>query len=505
MNNGIVLVPLDSRPVNVRLPEQLAALAGATVSVPPIGLLGDLRAPADRKQVAEWLLRRLERGADALIVSVDLLAYGGLVASRKPDVALKDALSELKILRTIRRRFRDLPIYAFNIILRDAITITDNATFEAWKRQMKGAGAGRGDVSPVRRRNFEINMEMVRWAGEKIFDYLIIGKEDTAEGNPNAAEFAALKSEAARNDGGRISIQTGTDELASLLVARSITGAAGRKPSFFIDASESDQKIIPRYEPAKIGDTLRAQVKLAGGRQVKSADKADAVIVPKLVKNQKDLFLEQLNGNRISDLPVSAAWLKSVEKHIEAGRAVGIVDAVVLNGSSPAVVEALLKSRLYFRLAGYAGWNTTANSAGTVIAQTAIAVAAAGKGGARCKQVGRPGEIAYTTAQFELMMNSIANDYLFSTDVRAGIAVSLETPMSFKYPAKARAALKKGMNEAFSAFAKKHLIGKTIFVYGAPGWELTVEAARMGEMSFPWNRLFEAITIPEIDLSFTGA
>ncbi|MFA6448001.1 MAG: DUF4127 family protein [bacterium] len=499
MNDGIVLIPLDSRPANTRLPKQIAGLAGIPLNFPPIETLGDLYAPADRRRIDEWLFKSLGNGVDALVVSIDLLAYGGLVSSRKPEVSFKEALNNLKILRKIRRRFGDLPIFAFNIILRDAITITDAATFEAWKLQMNGAGAANNGVSPARRRNFEINMEMVRWAGENIFDCLIIGKEDTAEGNPNAAEFAALKREAGKYGGGRVSIQTGTDELASLLVARSINDLMHHRPAFYIDASEKDLEIVPRYEPAKIGDTLRAQIKSVGGRLVKNAEKAGAVIVPKLAENQKDLFLEQLNGAKLKEATVSAAWLKNIEKHIEKGRAVGIVDAIHLNGSSPALVKALLKSKLYFRLGGYAGWNTTANSSGTVIAQAAVAAAVR-------RSMGRKGgleadAIAYAMAQFELLLNAVANDYLFSTGPRAEMAVAIDTPMSFKHPAEARTALKQGMELEFGKFAKKYLIGKTIEVYGLQGWALEATGGRMAETYFPWNRLFEAVTIPEIDLN----
>jgi len=491
MNKRIVFIPLDSRPVNTFLPEQLAGLAGMRLVRPPMKLLGDLKNPADRPRVIEWLSGRLEKGADALIVSVDLLAYGGLVASRKPDASFRDSLSALNNLKKIRRRFRDLPIFAFNIILRDAITITDDATFEEWKKQMKGAGRGNAGVSPLRRRNFEINMEMVRWAGEKVFDFLVIGKEDTAEGNPNAAEFAALKAMAAKRGGGRVSIQTGADEIAALLVARYVTGAAGRRPAFYIDAAESDLKIVPRYEPAKLGNTLRAQVKAAGGRLVSGAEKADAVIVPRVAKNQKDLFLEQLKGKEIKEAAIPAAWLKKIEKHVEAGRAVGVVDAVVLNGASRAVAEGLLKCNLFFRLAGYSGWNTTANSAGNVIGQTAIVAVA--------RKHSSPGVLAERICAAHL--ERVVNDYIFSAVVRGEMAGRFESPMAMKCPEKENRTLGSTMERHFRVFMKKYVENRELEVFGGDGVTIKVTSCRLEKVYFPWGRLFEAVTVTKTDIS----
>ena len=46
MKTPIVLIPLDSRPVNTQLPCDIAAAAGFRVIKPPLSILGALNKPA---------------------------------------------------------------------------------------------------------------------------------------------------------------------------------------------------------------------------------------------------------------------------------------------------------------------------------------------------------------------------------------------------------------------------------------------------------------------------
>ncbi|MBN9344954.1 MAG: DUF4127 family protein, partial [Devosia sp.] len=77
----IALLPLDERPVNVRLPADVAAIAGASLALPPRETLPDLRKAGRADELGAWL-EAASDAADALVVSTDMLCYGGLIASR---------------------------------------------------------------------------------------------------------------------------------------------------------------------------------------------------------------------------------------------------------------------------------------------------------------------------------------------------------------------------------------------------------------------------------------
>jgi len=76
-------------------------VAGEKLRHPPRALLGRFLTPGQPERVAEWL-RRGAPSARMAIVSLDMLAYGGLVASRAPTVDVATALCRLQALREVK-------------------------------------------------------------------------------------------------------------------------------------------------------------------------------------------------------------------------------------------------------------------------------------------------------------------------------------------------------------------------------------------------------------------
>src|SRR5262249_28655931 len=59
---------------------------------------------------------------DALVISVDMLAYGGLVASRRHDVTFDEAKKRLEFFCWFKQKNPRVPVYAFGVIMRCAPT-----------------------------------------------------------------------------------------------------------------------------------------------------------------------------------------------------------------------------------------------------------------------------------------------------------------------------------------------------------------------------------------------
>ncbi len=112
-----MLVPLDERPCNHYYPQLLGRVAGIEVIVPPEDLLGRKKRPAARRELGDWLMDEATR-ADGLVVSTDMLAYGGLVPSRVSGVSCEDALSSLAVLGRVRQARPGLPIFGHSVIMR---------------------------------------------------------------------------------------------------------------------------------------------------------------------------------------------------------------------------------------------------------------------------------------------------------------------------------------------------------------------------------------------------
>jgi hypothetical protein len=68
----IALLPLDERPANTRYPAQIAAIANAQLVLPPASALPNLKEPAPRAWLADWLMNQAAE-CDGIVASLDLL------------------------------------------------------------------------------------------------------------------------------------------------------------------------------------------------------------------------------------------------------------------------------------------------------------------------------------------------------------------------------------------------------------------------------------------------
>ena len=83
---SIAFVPLDDRPVTRQLPQLLGRIAGVPVLEPPKELLGNYLDAGKPDLIMAWLNGPQATRAGYFVVSTDMLAYGGLIASRVPGI-----------------------------------------------------------------------------------------------------------------------------------------------------------------------------------------------------------------------------------------------------------------------------------------------------------------------------------------------------------------------------------------------------------------------------------
>ena len=87
----IAFVPIDNRPVCYNLAKDIASIDEAIeFLLPPREYLGNLKKIADYDAILNWLNECPK--PDAIILSLDTIAYGGLIPSRRS----KDTLEEVK-------------------------------------------------------------------------------------------------------------------------------------------------------------------------------------------------------------------------------------------------------------------------------------------------------------------------------------------------------------------------------------------------------------------------
>lgn len=359
----IGFVPIDNRPVCYTLPRQIAQIDGAIeFFIPERSLLGDLTKYADTDGIFEWLKNLPE--LDALVISLDTLAYGGLISSRRcPDTfdEIKCRIQQLKeILKT-----KNAKVYAFSSIMRISNNNINEEEKEYWSRWGKkifdysfqthklGCESCITNVIPTdilddyiatRKRNFEINKIYLEWQKEGLFDTLVFSKDDCAEYGFNVQEAQILE-----KLGGFV--KTGADEIPLTLLARAVGNSINISPIF---TEPSQTRLISNYEDVSIEKSVTGQIELAGCKVNCESDADMLLYVNNFIDQQGEIVMKR------PTTPFKGDWSQPEKKYM-------IADVRFANGADNAFVEKMLVSGMGGNFYGYSAWNTSANTLGSLI------------------------------------------------------------------------------------------------------------------------------------------
>lgn len=114
--NKVVYLPLDERPCNYKFPS-LFLTNDLEIVNPPIEILGNKKIPGDVNKIANWLKKEAS-DAKYLVVSLDMLIYGGIVPSRLHHDSYDTLIERLEVIKEIKKINPQLIIYAFELIMR---------------------------------------------------------------------------------------------------------------------------------------------------------------------------------------------------------------------------------------------------------------------------------------------------------------------------------------------------------------------------------------------------
>lgn len=428
----IAFVPLDDRPVTRQLPQMLGRIAGREVLEPPRALLGNYLTFGKPDAIIAWLNGGSTRGASAFVVSTDMLAYGGLVASRVPGTSYQDAYFRLRTLQRLRQKHRDAWFGAFGTVMRLAPTGIPNrgpaaaffAPYPLWSYLQEyanlhdpplAAEAPRAqqlralmgeDVfnayAQTRARNLAVDTYALSLAQHHVLDTLVLGQDDAGPVGLHVKDVAALQAAVAEQRlESRTAIEPGADELGMAMVAQALARGIGWTPRIAVRYSTAggDTTNDP-LEYAPIAVAIDGLIRLCGA--VHDDANADIVLfvrVPKTPPADDD----RLTADMTADA--------------NAGRSIAFADLTFLSDSfkpQAAFAERILASGLASKLDAYSSWNTNANTVGTAVAE---AIAA---------NVGRRSHSYDVNAHRQFTFNRILDDYAFHDYVRPEINVLLD-------------------------------------------------------------------------------
>ena len=432
----VVVVPLDDRPVTAQLPALLGAIAGVRVVEPPPATLGHYLKPGDPDAILRWLRDDAPRDARAYVVSNDMIAYGGLVASRIPSVSRAQAESRIADLAAFRLTHGAASFAVFGTVMRLAPTgvpslgaaadfpfagdvwpllqtyadLPDPPQTDAQRAKAARLRARLGSALDAylaaRARDRDVDLFALGEASQGGFDRVVLGQDDAGPVGLHLADLAALRAFAGRwVAAGRAAIEPGADELGMALLAAALAHQAAFVPRIRVIYSRADGGTVnDPIEFAPVATSIGDLIGTCGGVAVDGAAPADV-----------DLFVK-VPGTGIGD---ERAFVDRIAHDVTTAGAplAAVADLSFLAGDDLDQQRQLMRDLIARRIAGrvgaFASWNTVANTVGTTLPE-AIAVLVG-------KRLGSYDPGAH--ARFTLMR--YVDDIAFHADVRPQLNADL--------------------------------------------------------------------------------
>jgi len=535
----IVYVPLDDRPCNVKLPRLLAQMVDFELIVPPPDLIGRHGRQGQPAMIADWLLQSRGR-IDCAIVSLDMLCYGGLVASRSPTVSTDLALERLEVLKRLREELGDAVIFALSVIMRLSITADSPQTAQYWELMRQYAELadrverlGHSELAPglreldrriprevvesyeaARKRNHAVNLRAIEHVAAGNVDFLALTQEDAAEFGAHVPEQEALRSVVSeRRLEDKVMTYPGADEAGMTLLARFIHQHMLKTPTVrLLYSSEKDAQRIATFEDRPFRETVEAHVKAVGARLCEADREPDltlAIAAPAEGERgdyESGPAREQREGE-----------LRQLLQKAAAGRHVAVCDASFPNGADELFMRELERSDLELnRLLSFAAWNTAGNSIGSVLAHgTLRLIALQDKGAFDLAQLLTDispmrylellnSLIEAERAHVELLFGRFVDDWLYQARVRPAVTeyvVHLLEASVFNL-ADSHQQTEEMVEQELAAGANdlwaEHFLAREMVTIGIGEnrSSLVLGALEATRARLPWRRLFE------VDLDF---
>lgn len=395
----VVLLPLDERPCNYRFPYDL--FHGEELSVIRPRKLGNKKTSACADEVEAFLLREC-KDADALVLSVDTLLYGGLIPSRLHNLSMEEATRRLSVIRRLKEENPDLILYAFEVIMRCPKYSSDDEEpdyygicgeeihrignivhrtrlglcSEEEKQELEvlyeKVGDCLEDYTERRAFNLALNLATLDYVKEEIIDFLIIPQDDSAKYGYTAMDQELVREKLTQlilQD--RVLMYPGADEIAMTMLARAINTFRGQRPTVYVKYSSNEAPfLIPSYEDRTLGETVKYHVIAAGCRMASSYGEADLIFAVNCPSGEmKESNCQPVKSQGYCVERNITEFLLFLEDCIRDGKPVTIGDIAYANGGDLELIALMDKNRLLDRVSGYAGWNTSSNTLGTALAQ----------------------------------------------------------------------------------------------------------------------------------------
>lgn len=402
----IMFIPLDERPCNYNFAKyMLEDDSNIELVIPPLDILGMKKTPANYNLLKTFILNNI-KDCYGLILSVDMLLYGGIVPSRLHNNNCDELKERLNLIKEIKTNNPSLVIFAFSLIMRcpqynsgdEEPDYYEECGYNIFKYGEISHKISLGVASDeeksqldyhynlckgyfeeyVARRaiNSDMNIEIVKFLKDRVIDFLVFPQDDSSLYGLISLDQQKISKEVRKmNLEDEILIYPGADEVGMVLIARMINHINKREPKIYVEYSTPKGSLfVPMFEDREIYKTIAKQLKSAGCILCNNIMEADGVFMfntPTLDLKDANITencCEVLFGEKRN----IKGFVERIKNYIEKGYKVSIADVAMINRGDFELVKELCDNDIFFKLAGYAGWNTSSNTLGTALAHLVI-------------------------------------------------------------------------------------------------------------------------------------
>lgn len=448
MSNKIAVLPMDARPCSSAFLDKIGCIGGFRVLLPPAEWYPDFIRGCDTQRMARWAIETAQQ-VDCLIVSMDMLLFGGLAPAMWYQPAQSAPLERLAVLKEIRAQCPKLKLYAaFSVpgsssAARSAKELVDRAQCMSYsqlshKILLHGRDEDRQaldqlmeqidtaalqDYLDVRDRAWQVCMRLLDCLEDGTLDFLSLGANDSSVYGLHRVRLQKLMEEIYRRDvEDRAVVYSGTDEQCQLLLIRAMQALQNRQVRFFPRYSCSGgELLVAPFEYLPLGDNLRLMMFAAGCMMVDTPAQADVILMVNTACQGWDDYreMEKAQSGYFLPEPRHNLWefVSAIRWYDEQGCRVAVADAAFANGCDIGLVRFLERCQDLTRLTAFSGWNTAANTLGTAIAQAAART---------LYQLSGREELCCECRQQEFLLERFADEYLYQVLVRPRVNALVE-------------------------------------------------------------------------------
>ena len=502
-NEKVLYIPLDDRPVNLALVKDLGKISNIDIITPPKEILGQFFQKGQCHEISKWLSNTK---GQVLIISLDMLLYGGLIASRSSETPKEEALELLNTVREFKRENPTVKIYAFSNIMRLSISISGDES-EVWWRKINKYNELRykieilgdlnlqGDLDKLiseipeivlenylnsRKRNHILNMEAINLIKDEIVDFLIMSQEDCSPYGLHWIEHKVINDEINKyflKD--KVYVYPGADEIGQILLARYINDSTKSYPKVFVAYDdEARSNNIPKFEDRPLKDNINEHLKSLGAIIVDNIESCDLVLAV-TTPNMPYIDMAEDNMDNYNKKEIVDDFISKLKKYSYKGKVIALADLSLANGGDLYLIDRLRKEDLLLKITAYSGWNTAGNALGTAIAHGNIISNLINNNNLSLNK---------SINSLRFILERYADDFFYQSIVRRDTAkIVIEENLSIFNMENINVRVNNYVEKTLDTLMKEYFIGKNIDYLEAKGIvsEIDVKA------TLPWNRVFE--------------